>query len=337
MPPKITKLAIDGDILAFKAACAIETRTVVCTHMDSGRQKEFANRTEFYGRNKKKDGGWLAELNAERETKSLPLFTAENFIYEDKQTHEPVHHAYHIVNTLIEGICNACGCDEFVISIGEEDNFREQVATIRKYKDRDHLIRPLCLDEVKDFIKNKYKAVTPVGYETDDLLSIWVTQNPSWCQVTTDKDARQVPGWWIDPDKMEKPFYIPNNVGKVWKDEKGKIRAYGFKSLMLQQLCGDSVDTILPRALCDAKFGEVGAMQLLEPRKTHKECLQAVVEKYKEWYPEEFTYNHWNTGEEITADWLAIASEIFLLLYMKRQENDPTTFKSILDLYKVKY
>ena len=66
------KLAVfDMDYVAFQAAALSEERSVNVIHKQSGREMKFANRTEFYGNWRKKDGGWLAEKNKGRDSPFL--------------------------------------------------------------------------------------------------------------------------------------------------------------------------------------------------------------------------------------------------------------------------
>ena len=74
-----TVVLIDGDQSAYVLAAANESRTIEVTHKQTGRKKEFKNRTEFYGNKKTTLGGWLADTNIQREIKNLPLFTKEDF------------------------------------------------------------------------------------------------------------------------------------------------------------------------------------------------------------------------------------------------------------------
>ena len=61
--------------------------------------------------------------------------------------------------------------------------------------------------------------------------------------------------------------------------------------------------------------------------KSGKEALLRGIDKYKEWYPSPVEYQHWDTEEDITKDYMGIASEIFMLLYMKRSWEDVTTLE----------
>ncbi len=331
------KVAIDADIISFKAASAIERRYIVVTHIPSGRQKEFDNRTEFYGHHSKKAGGWLADTNKERLEQGKEPFRLEEFEIEDDREVEPVEHAYQICKSLIKGIMEACEAEEFVLVFDGEDNFRKKVATIVEYKgNRKDDIRPLYLKEVKEYLYKYYPSESQYGVEGDDLLSI-LASSGEFIQSTIDKDAWQTEGGIYDMDKADEPYLIPQGVGKIWVDGEGKIRVMGFKSLCFQMLIGDKTDNILPRKLCKARYGEKTAKKDLDPLTTKKDCLEFVLKMYKKWYPNPVTYDHWDTGEEIVADYFDIASEMFLLLYMHRDYNDPTTLESMCKDLGVEY
>lgn len=57
----------------------------------------------------------------------------------------------------------------------------------------------------------------------------------------------------------------------------------------------------------------------------------------RQWYPSPVTYQHWNTGEELTKSYFEIASEMFTLLYMLRDYGDETTLASLCDELGVDY
>lgn len=321
---------IDGDIIAFKAAAAVEKRFVIVTHTPSGAKSKFDNRTDFYGHHAKKAGGWLAERNAERIAAGKRPYSPDEFTFEDDRIVEPLENALHSARQMIIGIVKKAGCEDFLICMEGTGNYRHEVATMCKYKDRADQIRPLYLKEVKAYLRKNPKSITRDGMEGDDLLAIYA--NKGWAiQATIDKDAFMVPGWIYDFEKAERPFLIKDGVGKVWIDKEGKIRAMGFKALCHQMLCGDNVDTIKPRALCGARYGEKTSFKELEQLRTQKECMELVLRTYKKWYPEPVTYKHWKTGEELTKDYFQIASEIFTLLWMLRDFGDTTTLGSLCE------
>lgn len=319
---KPNHVAIDGDIIAFKAASAIEDRYIIVTHLPSGRQARFETRTDFYGHHSKKAGGWLADKNAGRVEQGLAPFSLDEFEIEDDRDVEPVEHAYQICKQMIQGIVKACGAKSYVVVVEGEGNFRDDVATIAEYKgNRKDQIRPLYLTEVKEYLINYHPSIVAEGVESDDVLSIMAAQGEA-IQATVDKDAYQVVGWLFDIDKADKPFEIKDGAGRIWTDNSGKIRMMGFKSLCGQLLLGDQVDSCFPRRLCNKRYGEKQLVKDFEPLKTKQQCIDFVVDKYKEWYSTPIEYQHWSTGEKLIATWDSVLDEMGKLMYMLRSEDD---------------
>ena len=319
---KPTHVVIDGDIIAFKAASAIENRYIVVTHKASQKSRQFATRTEFYGHHAKKEGGWLGEVNKARLEAGKEPFSVDEFEIEDARDVEPPEHAFQICKQMIQGIVKACGVSDYSVVVEGEGNFRNDVATIVGYKSgRKDQIRPLYLKEVKDYLIDHHPTHVAVGIESDDMLAIFSAQGEA-IQATVDKDSYQVAGWLFDFDKAEKPFEVKSGVGKVWVDNTGKTRMMGFKSLCAQLLLGDTVDSCHPRKLCGVKYGEKQLVRDFEPLKTKQQCIDFVVSKYKEWYPSPVKYTHWDTGAPLVATWDSVLEEMGQLMYMLRSWDD---------------
>lgn len=336
-------VVIDGDVLAFKAAAAIETRFINAVHK-SGRVKRFDNRTAFYGRGKARDGGWLAETNKGRKTP----FLLDEFTIEDDREVEDISHALHTVKSMIDNTCMKCKTSKYEIYLEEGKNFRHSLCTAYPYKGNRAGTKPLLLKEVRSYIVSKLGGVVISGddcLETDDMCAIRATEGYKHylkhgkCNViqsTNDKDALQVSGLLFNLDKMEEPLFI-EGYGEVHLDSKGKLRGVGMSFLMAQMLMGDTIDNILPSKLAGKRFGDKGAFKVLEGTTTLKEGLVAVVNQYKEWYPKPIKYSHCITGKEVVGDWLSLASEFFILLYMRKSVNDKTTLATLLDSEGVSY
>jgi hypothetical protein len=103
----------------------------------------------------------------------------------------------------------------------------------------------------------------------------------------------------------------------VEKIIKGKGRAF----LYYQIVFGDPVDAYKPCELAKAKFGEIGAYELLKGATNDKEALEAIVRQYKVWYPEPVTYRCWK-GELHTKNWLEIMQMYADCAFMRRYEGD---------------
>ena len=67
---------------------------------------------------------------------------------------------------------------------------------------------------------------------------------------------------------------------------------------------------------------------------TAKECLDKVVEQYRQWYPEPITYTAWN-GKEYTKDYKGLLQLFFLLftcldhITIKQQQKNFLTFTEL--------
>ena len=66
---------VDADFIKYAAAACGEKRSILVINNETGDEYKFKTRTEFYGRGKIKNGGWLGEYNL---AKDLNL-SAEDF------------------------------------------------------------------------------------------------------------------------------------------------------------------------------------------------------------------------------------------------------------------
>ena|ERR1700741_1099742 len=135
----------DYDYIKYTIGSIAEKRTILVTHKESGNQKEFKTRTEFYGHYKAKAGGWLAEQNAKR----LTPWLVDDFTIEDVQTPEPVKFATRAVDQHIENVCDRVGSNDYYGYIGKGDSWRVEKSTILKYKgSRAAMLRPIHLEAI---------------------------------------------------------------------------------------------------------------------------------------------------------------------------------------------
>lgn len=337
--------AIDSDRIAFQAASSIEEVFVRVTHVPSGREKIFKNKTEFKGRSKKKVGGWLGNTNDNRVEKGLEPFPLEDFIIESDREVGSAYLAFPRVDAMVRNILTKCGTDQYILYLGSGKNMRHPKATINEYKgNRDASTLPLNLKEVRKYMVDSLGAIDIpecpkyTNFEADDWVSIMAHSDDKYIQVSSDKDAPQTEGWLYNPDTMEEPFYVPREgVGKVWLNEKGKAKAYGLKSFCLQWITSDNVDNIKPRSLCKAKFGDKGAFALLDPLDTAEELIEACLRKYIEWYPAPVEYQRWDTKEDLIGTWETISDEMGVLLWMLREDGDWFSIERLCTRYKADY
>lgn len=305
---------IDGDLLAFKSSAVCEQRSIEVTHIPSNRKKVFKTRREM------------------KSFVDLDKFPIEDFLIKDVQTPEDVSFALHTAKQMIKKICDACETNQYEIYLSGPNNFRDKLPLPQRYKgNREGLMRPLLLSEVKEYLIKYHKAEVVEG-EADDKLSIRQWEGYKTKQkiigCSTDKDSLGTFGWVFNWDKMQEPMFI-EGLGELYLDEKGKIRGHGNKWKYIQWTLGDTADGLNPTYLCGARFGEKTAYKLFSNLKTEKECWKAVHDLYLKWYPQSVEYIDQN-GAKNCADYLNIAQIYWDGIHMMRWEGDRVNIKQVM-------
>lgn len=324
---------VDGDLVAYRCSAANEKRLVVAQHKETLEEIEFDTATKFKE--------WAGD-------------DTECYTLTPKQVAEPLENALASIKRMIASLVEKTKCDSYHVVISGEDNFRKDLPLPTRYKDsRKDTTKPLQLAECKEYLLRVHSAEVSEGVEADDVLVGYANQGYKdkryVVQASIDKDAKHGPGWLFDWTTMEEPELIEGygsleliikETGKkkadgsdvVTKSVKGKGRAF----LWYQILFGDPADSYKPCELAKVKFGEIGAYDLLKHAKTDKEALEAIVTKYKLWYPEPTTYRDWNNVLH-TKDWLEIMQMYTDCAFMRRWEGDRLDVKAVLDKLNIKY
>lgn len=324
---------IDGDIVAYRCAAANEKRTVLAVHNDTAETISFDTMTAF---------------------KEWAGSEATDYTVTPHQEAGPVEHAYKSLKSMIQTICDKADCDSYHIVTSGSNNFRLDLPLPTRYKDsRKESTKPLQLHKCKTYLIQHHGAEVSDGVEADDVLVAYMYQGyrskERVVQCSLDKDAKHGAGWVFDWTTMDKPELIDGfgaldliltPTGKklasgepqTTKSVKGKGRVW----LYYQMVFGDPVDCYKPCELAKAKFGEVGAYDLLKNTTNDKEALEAVVAKYKVWYPKPVTYRDWNDKLQ-TKDWLDIMQMYADCAFMRRWENDRFDVKAVLEKLGVEY
>lgn len=330
--PEVT-LVIDGDELAFKVASSCQETVLKYINKESLGEGLFKNKTEFYS--------FMSGVDFDKD-----LFDSELVAKA-----EPLPYAINTVKRRINNLCKSVKChpDNVEIYITGKTNFRLELPLPLRYKhNRDGSDKPVLLDDLKDYLINHQGADVVEGLEADDQLTIrmsdGVREGKKIIAATVDKDATQTAGWLYNPDRGTLK-YIPEGLGELYLDTETKnetVKGYGYKFLLWQCAIHDKIDGYESRDVYrqlhngkSPKYGEKTAYKDLKDCKTFKEAIEAVCEKYKQWYGEEpFTYKDWR-GEEHTVMWYELMELYFQCAYMKRKEDDKTTLISVMKKLRI--
>lgn len=316
-------LIVDGDTLCYRAAAAVETRTVEVTHLPSNRKKIFKHRTEF------------KETLKQKAMEYVP----EDYSIVDLQEAEPEPNAFYLIKTQLDKITSAVEPDEIKIYIAGGDNFRNMLALPTPYKPRGDSMRPLHLLKTRQHCMRQHNAedVSASFLETDDVVTIesyeQLLQGNYPILASQDKDAMQTDGvclfnWTVDNPKE----YLVPEIGELYKDKNGAVKGSGMMWLAYQWIAGDKTDGYCGYDLSNVKYGPTKAMNALQKCTNLQQIYDTVVVEYQKLYPDKFAYTAWN-GLELEADYRSMMDIYWQCAYMKRYWGDPSDY---FDFWKKK-
>lgn len=336
-------LCFDYDPLLYSAGSAGETRSIKVVHRQSGDEYEFSTRTGFWGHWKKKSGGWLALYNEAlpEEKKRKP----EDFDIIDVQTPEPIAACLHTLKRQIEMVKEMAGAKLYYGYSGKGEVFRHDMSTVLKYKgNRDNALRPVHLDEMKEYLIKHQSCRIVTGIEADDACSIdsysayhkWVKggrkDDDKLILAFVDKDYWQCAGNLLHIDNNIK-FECDGGFGRLWLDTKGKekkVKGYGRMWLYFQVMNGDDSDNYFANSANPAmKWAAMSAYEVLKDAKNDKEAWEALLRGYKTIYPQPMKVMGWR-GQELKVDALWMLQENFTLAKMLRWEGDLVNVKDVM-------
>lgn len=260
----------------------------------------------------------------------------------------------------VEAIKIQTGVYKILPVIGSGENHRHALPLPIRYKEgRVDLERPILLPVARKYLVDKYQAKEIVGgFEADEVVDSYgakgyrafkETGKFSFIKSSPDKDACNKEGLLFNYTKdfhfkYPQPWLIHPPQGNeglgVIEVVKDKIAGTGLKHLCMQLLLGDSADGYGPRAYLPkdvrpkAQYGVKEFYKDFYPLNTQAACLEKVLVKYLEWFPEGVSYPDWS-GEEKHFDTLTYLELMFSCVYMKVSKEDTTTFTSYLNAFGV--
>ena len=115
--------------------------------------------------------------------------------------------AFNIIDVLIESTIAKVGGGEAIICLSDDENFRLDVSDQYKSNRKD-VMPPLTLRACKEYMREKYKAISYPRLEADDTMGILAThpEHGKDCVIVSqDKDLTQVEGAKVyRPDTKER-------------------------------------------------------------------------------------------------------------------------------------
>jgi len=313
-------VAIDGDILVYRAACAAQH-----TYYDIYEDGEFIDTVDYA----KEAKGYLADQSE--------FFMKDTTLYEirPRMVYFSEQDAIEAYDTQLKSIARRVESKNYKTYLTGKGNYREELATILKYKGGRDQEKPYWFYTVRAHAES-LGAIVVNGAEADDACSVVAyrgflanKKNPTTVCVSVDKDLRNTPGFHFNPDKDEEPVLITEEAGN--------------KNFYQQLLKGDrSVDNIpgcqgLSKKIAEkygvrkiATIGEKGAEALLSDCNTNLELYQRCREVYLAWYSEQkgwdaetstYQYKSWDDKDmEKTIEELIL--EQANLLHMQKIKGD---------------
>lgn len=329
---KLTSI-IDLDYVKYASASVGEKRSIIVTHKSSGREKEFNTRTEFYGRDKAKSGGWLGELNSKRDSP----FAVDEFEIVDQQIAEPIDHVLQIAKTQVEGDLKRLGTNKYKAFLGKGDSFRVELSTLKKYKDnRKDMLRPLHMDAVTEYLERKFKAEIVTEIEADDRCVIEAYNNPNAVIQGLDKDYYGQPVKFFNVNRPDEGIQDCNQFGSLWLDDKGDVRGIGRMHLYWQMASNDTSDNYAANCFSDIKWAGKSAYKSLAEAKTDNEAWEKLKGIFQYLYPEEKTVLGWR-NDPINLTWDYVLNEMFVMARMLRFEGESLNAYDVMDKLGVAY
>tara|TARA_R110000850_G_scaffold537_2_gene3273 strand:+ start:778 stop:2031 length:1254 start_codon:yes stop_codon:yes gene_type:complete len=318
----------------------------------------FKNKTDFQGRTKKVATGWLGDLNKKRVAEGKPTFAADEFeLTTEKELTGELSWAINGLNSKIQRITDYLGISRVKHVIGSGDNHRhllhlpinpnktDQPERGRYKGNREPSLRPLLLEDVRDYAVRRLGAEEVTGIETDDVMNFYMweshmhykkTGKHKYIIISPDKDTYMFNGMafnnYVLPKQKEwsHPYpYLIDGMGYI-DFEGSKLKGDGILFCMGMMMVGDSADNWLPTRHSKISFGAKDAYTLLHDKTTPLEAIQATYDQYLAWYPEGTQFTSWDGKEmDLTAlEWLDM---MWAAAYMLKSRKDTLTFTQVMD------
>lgn len=348
-----TTCVIDIDGIIFKVAAVSESRSIEVTNLKTNEVLEFNNRTEFWGRSRTSIGksSYLAGINAELAENGLEEYTKEDFSIEDvAKPNISLSTTKEYVQKYIKSVLTFCGCTNYILLVGGDTNFRDDLNLPVKYKaNRKNMLKPTNLDALRSWAKTLDNVYISEDMEGDDVLSVYgfrgycdylKTGKFSYMVSTNDKDAMHTPSllfdWTKEESEFVRPYYymvpsVSDDVGDL-EITKHSLKGYSLKFLAYQLTVGDDSDGYSAYKYLNFPKGTYGNQKFyndFNDLESPEDILEKIIEVYGRFFPEGLVQFEKPCGEVVKISWQEWLNTQFLCAYMKR------SMKDSMDIYKL--
>lgn len=253
----MTILNVEADEILYRSAFAVERKGWILIS-NSGKRKDFGNEyTKTALKKMLKERG--KELDVDYTLESYPIV-------------EDVSHCILIIKNTLKRL-SKYGELKLWLTASDHSNFRYGIIETEGPRGMGYKAgrppRPVHYQAARDYLINKCGAEEIHGYEADDALCMYQTEDTIATHI--DKDINMVVGKHLNWVTME--FYeSPEGLGTLELNEKRKVVGRGLKFFYHQLLTGDATDNI-PGV---KGFGPISAFKVLDECLTEGECRAIV-------------------------------------------------------------
>jgi hypothetical protein len=237
---------IDGDLISFPVASACDGKYYII-HDIAGEYKYIKDVKEAF----KKEGR---------------PYNRDLVIEQYKP--DPIENTLHSVRMMIESIIEGAGNGPYQIYLTGKDNFRNKIATTKKYKgNRDGKRRPFHLQNCRDYLVRRWGAIIVDGEEADDACGY--NQTKDTILSSTDKDLDCIPGHhyrWPDHGNEGYTYYVTETEAN--------------QNFYKQLLVGDTTDNITG---CPGIGAKNAALKDIEELEDERDMAEYAFNKYFEY------------------------------------------------------
>lgn len=337
---KFQAAIVDADSIVHRAAVILQENFVRITHKPSGKITEFPTKTEFWGRTKARDGGWLGEHNAKLLEKGKRILPPEDFEVEQcsrpkKDIENHVEFAVKYFKTFLKGIASQEIADRVIPIIGGTGNYRRDKAHTLEYKGN-RGPKPIFYDEVKAAIREKFSnsSIVVDDIEAEDEVAKYALANiqhhrktEEWLYILyyIDKDLDMLYSPSVNYDE---------DVPTIRYKTPFECAASYAKQLLIGDRSTDNIQGLLnlepelreKYGVRKGKgLGEKAAEAFLESAISIPELFDRVCEAYRAHYGEGLVkFVSWR-GEELSWTWKDFLQETAILVYISHLK-DPASY-----------